>query len=354
MMIHDQQSQQQKKRPTFRAVLFLLLLSLVLGMLQKSMSIEFGSDSVTKLVAVDSVLISSSGRRATVEQGILPRPRRGGAFLHVGKTGGSTLSLLLRNGCHSFVPVCRRSNITDESMASKLIKSYFHIPDFFRGTLRTTRFDFYLVTIRDPLDRTISAFVFDHIKNRQSRNETVARTKKMRQKYAEAWKCFPSLESFVNYIDDLNFTYPYRPAIVNTDSCQDLAKAALAGRVNIFSHFCWNLRRIKAEIPNHQTIYVNRQEHLWNDWREINRILGQVEPVIVPNTNTRNSTVLKLQDKLPVAKELSQNGTRILCRALQSEYEAYIWFLKQARNLNETDVADSIKRARQQCPNLNL
>ena len=48
-----------------------------------------------------------------------------GAFIHVGKTGGSTLSLLLRNGCHSWVPKpCRQ--IPDESVASKLISDYYH------------------------------------------------------------------------------------------------------------------------------------------------------------------------------------------------------------------------------------
>lgn len=48
-----------------------------------------------------------------------------GAFIHVGKTGGSTLSLFLRNGCHSWVPKpCR--DVADESVASKLISDYYH------------------------------------------------------------------------------------------------------------------------------------------------------------------------------------------------------------------------------------
>jgi hypothetical protein len=37
----------------------------------------------------------------------------GGAFIHMGKTGGSAISLLLRNGCHSFLPhPCREILVT--------------------------------------------------------------------------------------------------------------------------------------------------------------------------------------------------------------------------------------------------
>lgn len=50
-----------------------------------------------------------------------------GAFVHIGKTAGSSLSVLLRNGCHSFVPKpCRTIPALEESMASKLVESYYH------------------------------------------------------------------------------------------------------------------------------------------------------------------------------------------------------------------------------------
>jgi hypothetical protein len=41
-------------------------------------------------------------------------------FIHIGKTGGSTISNLLRNGCNSFEEgPCR--NITHETVVSKLV-----------------------------------------------------------------------------------------------------------------------------------------------------------------------------------------------------------------------------------------
>ena len=48
-----------------------------------------------------------------------------GAFIHMGKTGGSSLSLLLRNGCHSFMPKpCR--TVPLETTVSKLVGTYYH------------------------------------------------------------------------------------------------------------------------------------------------------------------------------------------------------------------------------------
>jgi hypothetical protein len=58
---------------------------------------------------------------STNEQPLRP-PHTPGAFIHVGKTGGSTLSGYLMNGCHSFVPKpCGgpSRNIMNESYISK-------------------------------------------------------------------------------------------------------------------------------------------------------------------------------------------------------------------------------------------
>jgi hypothetical protein len=46
-------------------------------------------------------------------------------FIHIGKTGGSSLTSVLRNGCHSFVPKpC--SVISNETIISELVTDYYH------------------------------------------------------------------------------------------------------------------------------------------------------------------------------------------------------------------------------------
>jgi len=69
-----------------------------------------------------------ASRQALSAPKILPtfQSPEGGAFVHIGKTGGSSLSVLLRNGCHSWMPhPCR--NVTRETRASELIESYYHV-----------------------------------------------------------------------------------------------------------------------------------------------------------------------------------------------------------------------------------
>jgi len=69
-------------------------------------------------------------RKSTMPQGdsspTTANLRTMGAFVHIGKTAGSTLSLLLRNGCHSFLPKPCRRIPAPESMASHLVGSYYH------------------------------------------------------------------------------------------------------------------------------------------------------------------------------------------------------------------------------------
>ena len=274
-----------------------------------------------------------------------------GAFVHIGKTGGSTLSILLRDGCHSFMDhPCRV--VENESVASFRISSYYHVPDF--GLLPDSKNEFYVVSVRDPFDRTVSAFAFEHVLNRLARNETIDEWKI--EKYVEAYRCFPTLESFVTHLGytPRKFDYPFSRRSVHAESCPDLARAALYGRVKLYNHLFFSFDRIRTMIPTNKTgaLYATRQEHLWEDWRSLNRALGQTEGTLqIPlGSQQRNSTTMERKLNLPVKRALSPTGRMILCNALREEYRAYFWFLLQARNLNEVDIQNTVKEAQSKCP----
>lgn len=281
---------------------------------------------------------------------LIQRTPAGGAFVHIGKTGGSTLSVLLRNGCHSYMRhPCR--NVTDETTASQRIQSYYHVPDF--GLLPQSKHDFYLVTVRDPLDRTISGFVYDHYRNQQARGIPLTQLALDRTK--AAYSCFPKLETFAGYLegDPSDFDYPFAKNIINNTSCQDLARAAMAGRVRIFNHLYFGYARIQQLIPDmgHQILLVSRQEHLWSDWQAINRVLGQTSSVVQPaSAIRRNMTHLVL----PVGRQLSRRRARALCRALADEYRAYFGLLRQAVNVQPAHVEQALAKARHNCPFLGF
>jgi hypothetical protein len=299
---------------------------------------------------------------------VRPQNVNGGAFVHMGKTGGSTLSILLKNGCHSFMAhPCRNISTAIETPASRLIQSYYHVPDF--GLLPQSNHDFYLVTARDPLDRTVSAFCHEHIRNRDARNETAVGPF-LRWKYDEAYACFPTLESFVSHLnghDSVHFHYPYHKREIHARPCQDFARAAFHGSVKLFNLFYFNYQRIQSfleqvQLRKNLTIYVARQEKLWDDWKEINNRWLAVETATKtfglnkspqpPTENRRNTTDLELLNKLPVTRDLTPAGVESLCQALQSEYKAYFWLLKQARNLHRSSPSDwdfSLIRAKERC-----
>ena len=314
---------------------------------------------------IDPQQIDTKSDRELLQQHPKDRPfkptRRqnpsGGAFVHTGKTGGSTISVLLRNGCHSFMPHPCRTNISHESVASKLVQSYYHVPDF--GLLKESNHSFYIITSRDPFDRTISAFVYDHIKNRNARNETIDDIKQ--SKYKEAYRCFPSLQHFVEYLGDKphEFNYPHKRNWVTAESCPDLAKAALHSRVKIYNHLYFSLFFILSTTPTleKQTLYTIRQEYLWNDWKALNMVLGQTEDVYIPHDGTnflRNVTLLEQEKKMPVTRALNQHGRVTLCNALREEYRAYFYILIHAQNLSPGDLQQSIERTKHNCPTLDL
>jgi hypothetical protein len=303
----------------------------------------------------------------------------GGAFVHIGKTGGSTISVLLRNGCHSFRPHPCRS-VPDESMASRLIESYYHVPDF--SFLQQSHHDFLVFSTRDPFDRVKSAFTWEHLENRLARNETVDEFKLA--KYEEAYKCFPTLQRFVEYLgeegvadrlrhaDSTHFHYPHKQNWVSAESCVDLARAAFHGKVKLYNHFYFSYQKILSFLPgliqpqqkkqqqpvdNAPTLcYAIRQEHLWNDWVKLNERLGQATGTVheqeTASRTIRNSTELELQNRLPVTRALQSVET--LCRALRGEYRAYFWILQRARNLTPADVLQSVIKAKGNCPNLDV
>jgi hypothetical protein len=301
--------------------------------------------------------VSSPTPLAAQAPQILPTFQRpdGGAFIHMGKTGGSALSILLRNGCHSWMPhPCR--NITNETIVSELIESYYHVPDF--AFLRQSQHDFYVMTMRDPFDRVVSAFVFEHILNRIVRDDVSTLTPYKQKVLEGAYNCFPSLEHFVRYLkgNSTSFSYPYKKNAIMPKPCKYFARAAFHGKVRPFNHMYFSYKRIKSFLPapESQTIFVTRQENLWEDWKSINKWLGPDREVVLPATTdhaeVRNTTHLQL----PVSRALSPEGVQTLCAALQEEYNVYVWFLSRAKNLNTDDVLKSVGRARRRCPQLRI
>ena len=106
----------------------------------------------------------------------IPDKNRTLAFIHVGKSGGSTISMLLRNGCVQAVEggECEAERWKKfpgevgeiETIASQRIQFYLHLSNVDSGKMAEyyDRINSIVVVARDPLDRWISAFMSRHPK----------------------------------------------------------------------------------------------------------------------------------------------------------------------------------------------
>ena len=271
-------------------------------------------------------------------------------FIHLGKTAGSNLARLLKNGCHSFRQPCQKT-IANETMISKVVKAYYHLP-LDTERLPNSTHSIYFLTSREPYQRFVSAFVYLHPRNKgvfqrpQSKGD-------MFQK-AKAYSCFKTLQSFADYVGDDPFQYKYQPApYVNSRNCTILARAMIAGQVQPIEHMYNNYQHMLQWIPNNKPLYMIRQEHLWEDWTDINqRYLHQVEPVILPDERSRRNVTTDVSP--PVKKIVNALGRDRLCQALKPEYAAYLQLLQKAVNIPPAGVEEAVAMGEVECPHLNL
>ncbi|GKY97048.1 hypothetical protein MPSEU_000663400 [Mayamaea pseudoterrestris] len=267
----------------------------------------------------------------------LEPPHTPGAFLHVGKTGGSTVSQQLVNGCHAFVTKPCHMDVKNESYMSKLT-TYIHTPDFKRlGSKPDYVFDFYVATLRDPLTRFISAFVFMHPQNKLESEQRFYR------RLEDVYKCFPTIETFTEALGDYNFR-----EMARAGNCTMLARDILSNRFRDAHHFYYDTKFILKKLPPESPLLVIRNEHLWHDWVSANQWLGQESVATFPDAAVRDYS----NRTLSVSKQLSNLGRQRLCRGLEREYQAYWQLIELAVNLSPQEKIASFELARQSCPDL--
>mmetsp|Transcript_10629 Transcript_10629/g.26833 ORF Transcript_10629/g.26833 Transcript_10629/m.26833 type:complete len:434 (+) Transcript_10629:181-1482(+) len=281
-------------------------------------------------------------------------------FVHMGKTAGSTLSMMLRNGCHSFVrKPCHV--VPNETSTSRLVQAYYHVPDF--HLLPASNHQIYILSVRDVYERTISSFLYHHPKN--FRFYHVILPEQVVRQAPLAYSCFPTLEKFASFLRNGNSTecdYPYRHNEIETEDCEKFACAVIQGRIrHIFVHLFFNYRNIYAKIPAtkpEKRLFVIRKEHLWEDWRRVDTMLNLEENEIQPsasggsfdNVTRRNVTGINL----PVSGEISDSGRSRICKALEPEYRTYFRILHRAENMGTRDLEDARKLAEKNCPILDF
>lgn len=372
----------------------------------------------------------NSTATATTTSSFLP-PNTPGAFLHIGKCGGSSIATQLKNGCHSWLPkpcpkeetglnsnqqpqlvAPRGENEEEESYVSRLT-TYFHVPDFGRKPLKRRPYQFYVATVRDPLERFISIFrVYYH--SHISNHNGMAHLQQERFVY-----CFANLQEFgramhrvqslfPNPVEDestsithnnisstitrrlataATFTLPHEhcwkiPYSLWMFSRTPHAATKVPPTQRYSSHWQWNQATVWERIhhPHHRrrrhnihsipddddddkTILVLRTSHLWQDWQSVNEYLGQPAA-----TSTTTTTSTSSSSKLPHLRHYGhlqggisthlhdddKNARAALCQFLEPNYQAYRRWIMAAANLNNSQKDATLQYSQTQCPSIRL
>jgi len=326
-------------------------------------------------------------------------PNTLGAFVHISKTGGSSLTRLLKNGCHRKLrkPCLARGglprDIPKESAVSKLT-TYYHVPDFINFRLFTEPHKFYLFTIRDPLERLISAYLFLHPSNQAAVSYHTARKRHANTRVLNSteelhnfhynwidkgshmnfnasidlFSCFPSIQSYSSLLNNSDRNQKSHWEVYwKRGDCANVARSTLRQiaernsqkRVTSANQFVWNLPSITHHlIPDNKTIemwdttiLLTRTEHMVDDWISANRYLGQVGEIVTPPIKVIGDSS---GIEYPVKNDLTEGGRKSLCLALANEYTIYFSLLVKAENLSNRDVYKSLEQAKRNCPWLDF
>ncbi len=318
---------------------------------------------------------------------IPPQPTMG-AFIHVGKTGGQTLQQLLRNGCARLKKKpCKSYDTWPESNENRISKltTYYHVTEL-KLHLRTddaqSRYKFFVMTIRDPLERAISAFLYMHPTNVAYRALMNFRPKKrgeiinmakhnmteavsiventytneqpayMSQDHKDLYSCFHSLEEWAQKLVNItDYTWREWKDYHREGDCVNVAKSTLhhSQPWEALAHNYWDLRSIMWRIDDwtDRTILAIRTEFMWEDWISAHKWLGEEEGDIHIALKSKNSLS---EGGNPIKdKTLSEGARKNLCLALRDEYRLYLKILVVSENLSQEDVSKSLDIARRHC-----
>merc|ERR1712176_281068 len=219
-------------------------------------------------------------------------------YLHVGKTGGTTLDKIFRSNCEYYQggrkrKICFNELPQHESVLSHLTKYTVHV----RWNQKLINYadnvaTSYLFTVRNPIDRAISAFNMDNLNNMDQAKNMPKTEPIMYLKNIFYTQCFPTIEDLASVLSDQvnygktksfearNITY-YSKGFVKKfgKNCNELGRNTLdgAGHVvqNVHLHHNYEFYA-KHSFMRHpeKEVLVIRTERMWEDAANLNMALA--------------------------------------------------------------------------------
>jgi len=277
-------------------------------------------------------------------------------YVHVGKTGGTTLDGVFRSNCEWYrdgkqgkkcFQSLKKGN--HGSLLSQLTKRTIHTAQrnddwkWIRDNSTT-----FLFTVRNPIARAVSAFNFDHPTNVPTGNDYWDHLKDIFY-----GKCFPTVEDLSIILTNKNDTKKVtvqdfvKKGINSTIDCFEVGTKVLEGNGHVLmnghlsknyeSYTTWTTTR----YPDKE-VFVIRTEELWNDVEALNHALVVAEENQTDHKNetpslsfayTSRTNISHGSETFSVSSGLSKEGRAILCCYLSNENKLFEELVRRAVNL---------------------
>jgi len=246
-------------------------------------------------------------------------PEKKVCLVHVGKTAGSTIGCYLGFQLHC-----------DDSVTYPT----GHLPNYTTNVFHNDVNDcpndpppaYYLFTLRHPLKRRQSSYVYDRRGTKYNASELYK-------------KCpFYTL----NDLAERGLASDGNSSAV----CKERAYNAIRGYERFGYHLFHNYRHYTIATLADETrkLLVIQTEHLQEDWRSAEALLGgNATAIDFPTFN-------KASNKISRDSYLSKKSQALLCNALSEEIEVYKSLLRRAVNLSPEQVKTSLDELSTSCP----
>ena len=316
---------------------------------------------------------------ATKEKGLV--------YFHVGKTGGETLNRVLRSNCNSMMSKNSRKNCLrllestyhEELPLSKLVKKSIHVEKTIRHAKDELRDCGALWSVRNPIDRAISALDMANTQNTKQKKKKLSKEVGLDSSPSLPWReifyehCgFGSAQDLADAIES---DRPKHVQIQLNETETMVVECIKEGRNEIEGHgsarthlfFNYAFYKRQADQIQQNPIYVLRTEHLWEDVIQTNRMLlgmtvsaaSATSEQEVDNPPSWISDLMKLKNSnhmhthgsegYIVKSRLNQKQRETFCCYLSEENQIYENLLWTAVNLSSEQKFQTMMKLYQDC-----
>lgn len=296
----------------------------------------------------------------------LHKGKRKIVFVHVGKAGGTTITLSVfrhlycskmrraaevKQACHA------QANRTDSPLReSAMMEVHLHPLGPRRLQEVRQKATTFLFTIRNPLERVISSYHFLHYRN--SRKSAFARHKNaVRDEFYIT--CFPEQSNLLrnihevmqiaanhkNTTDNRNTTSPLtRCQRLALDGIQGNGEAVKRSNIHLFMNY-EKYVAITVDLVPHREIFVVRLRQLWHDIEELDKRTGGSGNFtgVAKEKNVRTKQMKRKEDAL------SPQDTQSLCCVLMKEIQVYQRLILMGGNLHGFEKEEALMDIYQTC-----